>query len=248
MYTVIDSDPSKMRFRDLGEEHLFPATKILKTMNRATPSIPLPHAPSFANIFDLETNIMFQKEEALAEASKISSLTSSHRKSITQHGDSSSQAELRFREYQSTRWSYKFEELNSFHKKHGHCQIAWKENPLLSQWIKRQRYQYKLKQAARHSTMTDERVAALEGLGLSWESHRVAWEEKFNELVLFKAERGHCSVRSIFPENPQLSIWVKGQRRQLKLFQSGKISSMDAERTAKLNAIGFCWSLRKDAK
>jgi hypothetical protein len=247
MDAVVDSDPSKMHFRDTWEEPVFPATKRIKTMHRATPSIPLLHTSSFANIFDPEINITFQKEQALPEASKISSLTSAHRNSITRD-DSHSQDELQFREYQSTRWSYKFEELNSFHQIHGHCQVGWKENPLLAQWIKRQRYQYKLKQAARHSTMTDERVAALERLGLTWESHRVAWEEKFNELVLFKAERGHCSVRSTFPENPQLSIWVKGQRRQLKLFQSGKISSMDAERTAKLNDIGFCWSLRKDAK
>jgi hypothetical protein len=227
------------------KEHLFPATKGLKTMNRTTLPIPL-HASSFSTIFDQQEGGMLREEQPLPKASKIPSLTSSsHRNSSTTlHDESAYQAELRFREYQSTRWSFRFEELTSFHKKHGHCQVGRKENALLSQWIKRQRYQYKLKQEARHSTMTGARIIALEGLGFSWDSHRSAWDDKFNELALFKAEHGHCSVRSTFPENPQLSIWVKGQRRQLKLFQSGKISAMDAERTAKLNALGFCWSLR----
>jgi hypothetical protein len=228
-----------------GEEHFFPTIKRLNTMNRVTP-IPL-QGSTFANIFDQEDiNTFTEEEQALPEeASKIPSARLSHRNSIT-NDESSSQAELRFRGYQFTRWSHKFEELKSFHQKYGHCQVDWKANPLLSQWIKRQRYQYKLKQDGRHSTMTVERVAALEEVGLSWDSHKAAWDEKFNELVLFKVERGHCSVHSNFPENPQLSIWVKGQRRHLRLSQSGKMAAMDAERIAKLNDIGFCWSLREN--
>jgi hypothetical protein len=252
MRTAIDiSDPSsKMRFRDMGDEqqqHMFLATK-----RRKTNPLSQHAAVSFANIFDHESNV-FSEQQAPAEQAtihKISSLTTPlllSRDSIKpQYYESPSEAELRFREYQSTRWYGKFEELKkSFHdQKHGLCHIGWKENPLLAQWIKRQRYQYKLKLEGRHSTMTDERVASLEGLGFSWDSHRAAWEEKFNELVLFKAEHGHCSVPSTFPENRQLSIWVKGQRRHFKLFQTGNVSAMDADRTAKLNDIGFCWSLR----
>jgi hypothetical protein len=241
---AIESDLSEMPFPDLflGEKHLFPSAKRLKVMNRATPIL-LHDVSSFANVFDQDINILSEEQAS----GKILSLTLSHLNSITPD-ESPSQGGLRFRGYQSARWSYKFEELKSFHQKHGHCQVDWKANkPLLFQWIKRQRYQYKLKQDGRHSTMTGDRIAALEEVGFSWDSHRAAWEEKFNELVLFKAERGHCNVSSTFPENPQLSIWVKGQRRQLKLSRSGKIAAINVERIAKLNDLGFCWSLR-DAK
>ena len=237
---AIESDPSdEMLFPDLGgEEHVFPATKRLKTMYQSTTPTCIPLlASSFANIFDQDIN-MSSEEQAFPEASRRNSIT---------HEDSPSHGKVRFRGYQSIRWSSTFEELNNFHQENGHCQVGWKANPVLAGWIKRQRYQYKLKQEGRRSTMIGERVAALEELGFSWDSNETAWEENFNELVLFKAKHGHCRVPSpggSFSENPQLSIWVKGQRRQMKLFQSGKISAIDADRTAKLNDLGFCWNLR----
>ena len=83
------------------------------------------------------------------------------------------------------------------------------ENPALARWVKRQRYQYRLKVDNKTSTMTDERVALLEGIGFIWDSHAAAWAEKLHELKDFARRRGHCNVPSTYPENPQLATWVK---------------------------------------
>ena len=68
----------------------------------------------------------------------------------------------RFRSSQEEQWYIKFNELVAYKRIHGHCQVPHKyiPNPTLAQWAKRQRYQYKLKQEAKPSTMTDERIAA----------------------------------------------------------------------------------------
>lgn len=44
--------------------------------------------------------------------------------------------------------------------------------------------------------------------------------------------------------NPQLGTWVHTQRRQYKLMQEGKKSSMTQDKIDALNAVGFVWVAR----
>ena len=93
----------------------------------------------------------------------------------------------RFRSYQSQQWYERFQDLLKFRQSHGHCLVPhkWSSNVALAQWVKRQRYQYKLKKAGMHTTMTDERERALEQLGFVWDSHAAVWEERLNEIRIY---------------------------------------------------------------
>lgn len=159
-------------------------------------------------------------------------------------------AARRFRPYQAEQWTEKFEELLEFRKLRGHCCVphTFEENPSLARWVKRQRYQYKLKAEGKPSTMTDERIVALEQVGFVWDSHGAAWLERWQELVYFQQEFGHANVPSNHPQNPQLATWVKCQRRQYKLFWDGKPSNMNLERIQRLESVGFEWELRMSHK
>ena len=163
--------------------------------------------------------------------------------------DASSEDSLpsRFRGSHLEKWSQRYRELVKFRKEYGHCLVPleWPKNPSLAHWVKRQRCQYKVKVEGKHSTLTDAREMALEKLGFIWDSHRAAWEERLNEITVFRELHGHCNVPSKYPENPQLAIWVKCQRRQYKLFGDGKRSNMTKERIAKLSRLGFEWTPRK---
>jgi hypothetical protein len=152
----------------------------------------------------------------------------------------------RFRPYQAEQWFEKFEELLAFRKERDHCCVphTFKENAALARWVKRQRYQYKLKAEDKPSTMTDERIVALENVGFVWDSHGAAWEERWIELREYRQATGHSNVPSNHPSNPQLATWVKCQRRQYKLFWGGKASNMTVERIATLESLGFEWELR----
>jgi hypothetical protein len=67
----------------------------------------------------------------------------------------------------------------------------------------------------------------------------------------FVSLHGHCVIPYRYPLNQKLSRWAKRQRYQYKLFmqiQNGvevknKTSSLNPERIAALNDLGFCWSL-----
>jgi hypothetical protein len=141
----------------------------------------------------------------------------------------------------SDQWNDRFQELADFRQRYGHSLAphSHPESPSLSLWVKRQRYQYKLYKAGKHCTMTEEREAALEQLDFVWDYHAATWHERFSELIAFQSEYGHCKVPTSFPPNPQLAVWVKSQRRQFKLFVSGRKSSMTKERRTQLSSLGF---------
>jgi hypothetical protein len=116
-----------------------------------------------------------------------------------------------YRKHQSENWKERYGELVEFRKRHGHCLVpnVFKENPPLAEWVKRQRYQYKLKKLGEHNSMSDERVKMLETLGFVWNSHDLLWEERLNDLKQYKEMHGDCNVPSNYSPNPSLAIWVK---------------------------------------
>jgi hypothetical protein len=108
----------------------------------------------------------------------------------------------------------------------------------------RQRYQFKLKAEKKASTLTAERIVALDDIGFIWDSHGSAWMERWNELQEFRHAFGHCNVPTNYPANIQLATWLKCQRRQYKLFKEGKTSNMTEHRLQKLERLGLEWELR----
>jgi len=97
--------------------------------------------------------------------------------------------------------------------------------------------------------MTQERFKALSALNFCWDYHEAAWNEKFNELQQFHSKFGHCDVPAKYPANPQLSIWVKRQRKQYAEFKSDPKASttMTPNRLRKLISVGFDCELRSRA-
>jgi hypothetical protein len=152
----------------------------------------------------------------------------------------------KFRDYQTEQWTIRFDELCQFYEKHGHSSVPHtdKSNKCLARWVKRQRYQYKLRQEGKPSAMTDERIKALERLSFVWDSHGAAWEDRLKELEQYKAVHKHCNVPSNYRANASLASWVKCQRRQWRLYQEGKESNMTKERIDQLLGMGFQFNIR----
>lgn len=168
----------------------------------------------------------------------------------SEEDDEDGEGGRRFRPYQAGQWSEKFAELCEYRERMGHCLVphTFSENLPLARWVKRQRYQYKLMRDGKSSTMTEERVKALEDIGFVWDSQGAAWGERLAELRQYRQEFGHCNVPSNFSQNPQLATWVKCQRRQYKLHEEGKPSNMTPQRVQELESLGFEWELRSYKK
>ena len=156
----------------------------------------------------------------------------------------------RFRRDQAEQWSERYDELLDFLKKHGHCRVPrnHKEYNGLASWVKRQRYQYKLRKEGKPSFLTDERVAVLDRLGFVWDSHGSVWETRFQELQEFHRQFGHSNVPYNYG-NAKLASWIKAQRREMRAFKEGKTISPEMfQRFLKLEKYGFCWQLRNSGR
>ncbi|KAL3928789.1 MAG: hypothetical protein SGBAC_012492 [Bacillariaceae sp.] len=183
-------------------------------------------------------------------SSTISQPQRTNKRSKTKHAKKKRMSKQpTFRAYQQEQFQENFEELVKFKEEFGHCLVphTYKANEALSRWVKRQRYQYKILRQNKNaeSTMTQERIIMLESIGFVWDSHKLAWQDRFKELEEYKKNNGDCDVPSNYRENPALATWVKGQRRQYKRFRSGVTSKDEVlDRITSLDALGFNWERR----
>jgi len=193
----------------------------------------------------LNTDHELNHTTSLAMASHISASQVQENFEIQSRTNDHTKKGARFRKYQADQWTERFEDLIEFHEKHGHCLVphSYPPNQQLAQWIKRQRYQYKLKSLGQHSTLTDARQQELEAMRFVWDSHNAAWYERLEALKKFRAKHGNCLVPTSY-EDRQLAVWVKCQRRQLKLSRRGEHSTLTKERFEELDGLGFEWNPR----
>ena len=164
----------------------------------------------------------------------------------------------------SSRWSKRFKELCQYQKENNgdtDVPLTYEANPPLGVWVHNQRLHYKMfmhaktktkhKQNKNHSSsismLNEDRIQKLKGIGFVFEKNTRKWDQRYQELEMYKKKHGDCMVPDNYEENPSLASWVANQRNLYKGIQSGKTqsgnsSSLTAKRTQLLNDIGFCWS------
>ena len=72
---------------------------------------------------------------------------------------------------------------------------------------------------------------------------RIGWLRRYDELIAFKQQHGHCKVPQSYSQSKTLGVWVMTQRHQYKLKFNNKSSLMATERQAALEKIGFKWGV-----
>ncbi|GFH61993.1 hypothetical protein CTEN210_18469 [Chaetoceros tenuissimus] len=113
-------------------------------------------------------------------------------------------------------WNEKFEELKKYKAQNGHCNVPKQHhaNKSLAHWVQSQRRQYKAMMDGSKSQIVEERIKKLESIGFEWTPMKDAWNDRFEELKIFKARYGHCNVPRVYEPNKTLGGWVNKQRRQ----------------------------------
>ena len=182
--------------------------------------------------------------------------TQRHNYKLQKDGKPSSMTEERIRKLNgvsfdwdatNASWNALLEQLTEFKVQLGHCLVPqqYAVNPKLGGWVSTQRRNYKLQKEGKPSSMTEERIRALNGVDFDWDATNASWNALLEQLTEFKVQLGHCLVPYKYSANPELGRWVSKQRYFMKLYQEGKPSSMTEERIRVLESIGFDWSASK---
>lgn len=143
-------------------------------------------------------------------------------------------------------WERRFVELTDFRRVHGHCEVPqnYAENTSLGTWVNKQRMEHKNRIEGKNSSLNDSRLERLQSVGFRWAKRKgqASWDEKYNELVAYKARYGNCHVPTKYKENTALGRWVSTQRAEYKKYQEGQAkTSMNADKIRRLESIGFAW-------
>ena len=147
--------------------------------------------------------------------------------------------------YRQSHWGDHFRQLCEFKVQFGHClvPIRYSANLKLGQWVARQRSRYSDDREAKSTSMAAEQIRALDGIGFDWGISKSdlasIWSARFQQLHEYKVRFGHCDVPQTYSANPNLGQWVVNQRKNYRLYQDGKASTMTEERIRELQSVGF---------
>jgi len=157
---------------------------------------------------------------------------------------------------QSVQWNNRYQQLKDFWTEHGHCRVpaTYSKAPGLGVWVRNQRREYrKLLDASSSSsettasTLTPERLVALEALNFTWcKSQETSWETRYRELQVFYQTYGHANVPESYPTNPALGAWCINQRSYYRQHDRGQSTGLTEDRIKRLNEIGFKWNYREE--
>lgn len=139
-----------------------------------------------------------------------------------------------FKTVYKNQWEEKFNALNAFKEKYGHCKVPVSyPDKQLAGWVDRQRIM------RNKEKLSAERIKKLDKIGFIWDCTAIQeeiWLQRFAELKAYKAEHGDCFVPVNWKKNRQLGIWVSAQRTLEKK------KKLDPEKKKKLDRLGFIWT------
>jgi len=140
-------------------------------------------------------------------------------------------------------WEDHFANLLAFREAHGHCDVPRRyEHKQLGEWVHHQRKYLSLKLRGNPlgQAMTEERKRRLDAVGFSWclkKKGRWGWEERFGELLAFKAQFGHMTVPRA-GEHKTLGLWIKKQKGYARRYERGEEAPIEEDQIEKLINIG----------
>lgn len=141
-------------------------------------------------------------------------------------------------------WNAKLQELKKWVQQHGQLPLA--SHPTLGRWVSKQRCEYTIRLEGKTASMNDERIKALEAIpGWVWSPYEAAFTAKLEELKTWEREYGSIPLQT----HLTLGQWVNDQRREYSKFMAGKVSSMNAQRIAALEAVpGWIWGVDHESE
>jgi hypothetical protein len=145
-------------------------------------------------------------------------------------------------------WNDLHSQLLEYKAEHKNCLVpsVYPKNKALGAWVANQRTQYRLRSEGKHSFLTEERIKLLSEAGFVWSPQGNSWNDRYNQLLEYKAEHKNCLVPSVYSKNKALGTWVANQRALLR--SEGEKSQLTKERIKLLSEAGFVWRVNGKKK
>ncbi|GKY96423.1 hypothetical protein MPSEU_000601800 [Mayamaea pseudoterrestris] len=140
-------------------------------------------------------------------------------------------------------WNVFFEQLQAFHRRHGHAVVSKRDDPSLYRWTCQQRSSLRhraesqLSNVAVRPRMTFYKVQQLSSIDFVWDVQEYRWNQRYEELRAYVNATNNTLVPANHPG--ALGVWVQNQRRELKRFLRGENSTLTVSRILALKELQF---------
>lgn len=141
-------------------------------------------------------------------------------------------------------WQQYYDAAKKYYEAHGHLLInsnaSNKEEARLARWIAQLRNHRKSGNASIY--LTEERIAALDQIGMVWDALGHQWEKNYAAAIEYHRQHGNLDVPAdyISREGVRLGKWLFAMRAARK--GTTKSAPLTPEQIARLDALGFNWS------
>ena len=129
----------------------------------------------------------------------------------------------------ASKWDEMFNELLAYKAQHGDVNVPDEWPTPLGAWVGKQR------SSKRSGKLSDDRLQRLVDIGFLWDANESRWEARYGELLTYKEKHGDINIP--IDRASELWRWVSTQR----IFK--KKGKLPANKTQRLDAIGFIWDL-----
>ena len=147
-------------------------------------------------------------------------------------------------------WKRYFEEACEYYRKHGNLNITANEVTAsglrLGAWISKLRTYRKSGIQKRY--LTEERIQALDKIGMVWDVPDYLWEENYAECLQYYREHGNLDIPNAYCSQNGLKIggWIRRQRMLRRGLTKG--AELTQEQIARLDEIGMAWKTKPEQK
>jgi len=149
---------------------------------------------------------------------------------------------MRWKSDDDISWEANFSEAVAYYEKNGNLMVSLydEDNKKLAAWISRLRH-YRNKKL-KTGYLTEERIAALDAIGMIWDVHEYQWEQNYNAAKQYYKENGHLNVPHKYttPDGISLGTWVS-RIRTLRNNPDSLHGDLTEDRIAELDEIGMIW-------
>ena len=147
---------------------------------------------------------------------------------------------MRWESVRDLSWERNFAEAKQFYETHGHLLISVTDKGTsLGHWIAQLRF-YR-KSGIQSTYMTENRIAALDAIGMVWDVPDYLWEQNYSAAVRYHRTYGHLNVPIDYVDKDgiRLGMWLKSVRSCRK--GKNRRAELTDEQIARLDALGMNW-------
>ena len=156
---------------------------------------------------------------------------------------------MRWESVRDLSWERNFAEAKRFYETHGHLLVSVTDQPVngvaLGRWLAQLRF-YR-KSGIQSAYMTEDRIAALDAIGMVWDVPDYLWEQNYSAALCYYRVNGHLNVPADYvdPNGIRLGSWLNYVRAARK--GENRSAQISSEQIARLDALGMNWAGKHNA-